>query len=148
MVGKRLQSLGYAGFNYPGVGEKGAVRFNLSQAVVVPPGKQVWVTGQVGWKDDFDVVVSSLEDQYMAAFENVAQSLSAAGSSWDYVFKVESFHTATEQGLMGADFGAALEKCVEKYLGDNKPGWTAIGVSMVTDPAIKMEIQVWAAVPE
>jgi enamine deaminase RidA (YjgF/YER057c/UK114 family) len=148
MVGKRLQALGYSGYNYPGVGEAGAARFSLSQAVVVPPGKHVWVTGQVGWKDDFDVVTSSLEDQYMQAFENVALSLAGAGSSWEYVFKVESFHVETDQGLMAADFGEALGKCVEKYLGDNRPGWTAVGIKLLTDPAIKMEIQVWAAVPE
>ena len=148
MVGKRLQSLGYSGHNYPGVGEAAAIRLNLSQAVVVPAGKQVWVTGQIGWKDNFEIVTSSLEEQYMQAFENVALSLAAAGSSWEHVFKVESFHTETEHGLMGPDFAEALEKCVDKYLGDTRPAWTAIGVQKCTDARIKMEIQVWAAVPE
>jgi len=146
MFSKSLERLGFSGVNYPGHGVAGSDKFHLSQAVIVPPGKQVWVTGQVGWGEDFEAVTSSLTDQYMLAFENVASALAAAGSSWEYVFKVESFHMTTDKGVLGSDFAEALGKCIEKYLGDHRPAWTALGTNFTSE--IKMEIQVYAAVPE
>ena len=146
MFSKSLERLGFSGVNYPGHGQEGSDQFKLSQAVIVPPGKQVWVTGQMGWTEGFKAVTSSLTDHYLQAFENVALALAAAGSSWEYVFKVESFHAATDKGLMGPDFGEAMGKCIEKYLGDHRPAWTAIGSNFNTD--MKIEIQVYAAVPE
>lgn len=63
----------------------------FSHVVVVPAGRQVWVSGQVGSEPDGTTPAGDWEAQTRLAFRNVGRALRSAGADWPQVVKMTVF---------------------------------------------------------
>ncbi|OIW35097.1 endoribonuclease l-psp [Coniochaeta ligniaria NRRL 30616] len=138
-----LDKYGLKAINSPGLGEKLGELLGLSGAVIIPANTAtVRISGTTGLTEDMQLPASATE-QIMLAFQNVEDTLVAAGvqDGWRAVYDLTTYHTGS---LDDPEVGSALEAAFEKYLHGNKPTWAAIGVANLYQGA-RIEIRVTAA---
>ncbi|MGF7124732.1 RidA family protein [Rhodococcus sp. TAF43] len=104
-------------------------------------GGLVLVSGQVALGDDGTVVSDDPRDQAEQCFANIESALSLAGARVSDVVKLVCY--LTDASYFGA-YSDARAKC----LGDNSPAGTAVVVASLLDPAMLMEVEAWAVVPQ
>ena len=113
----------------------------ISQAVVVEPSvRQLWISGQVGWDENGELVSDDAVDQAVAAFENIGRILRAAGGKWEDVVVMRIFTTSEEAWK-------AVREVREQFLGQPRPASTMVVVSRLVDPRMHLEIEAMAALP-
>lgn len=106
--------------------------FHFSQATRV--GDMIWVSGQVG----IDAAMrpgNGIEEQAHMAFQSLQSVLEAAGASLADVVELMTFHTDV-QGDMPS-FGSVKDQ----YFPDRYPSWTAVGISQLALPELRVEIR-------
>lgn len=95
------------------------------------------LAGQVGMSAD-GTIPGDAVDQLELALENVRRNLDAAGMDVRDVVKV----TIYVVGEMDAD---ARRRVLAAKLGDHRPCMTLLFVSSLAAPALKVELDAWAA---
>lgn len=114
--------------------EKTYERFHFAPAMAA--GAHVFVSGIIGRGPD-GRVPDEPRAEADAIFAALGQTLEAAGSGFDQILDLQSFHTDFSSML---DFIAAKDAViVEPY-----PAWTAIGCTALIDPAATIELRVVA----
>jgi enamine deaminase RidA (YjgF/YER057c/UK114 family) len=73
-----MRSVNPSGFSIPGI----------SQAIIAEPGQLVFVSGQVPFGRDGQLVSNELQSQLQQVFENLTATLSAAGATFDQVVRL------------------------------------------------------------
>ena len=124
-------------------GEKNLRDYNYSMVMEIDG--RVELSGQGGWDPatlDFPSGCS-IEEEINRAFDNVAFMLNAVGLGWEHVAHVNSYHVPEPNGAilaataeMGRQFGRRMP--------DHKPLWTCLGVAVLGDPKMRVEIRVTA----
>lgn len=120
--------------NPPGT-EEMYKRWKFSQAVRV--GDTIWVSGQVGTGPDG--VPEKFEDQAHLALENLQRVLAEAGASLADVVDMITFHTQIEDV-------PAFNQVKSEFFPDNYPAWTAVGVTALAAPDLRIEVRATAVV--
>ena len=110
---------------------------HYSQATRV--GDTVWVSGQVGI-DAAMKPARGMEAQARLAFQGLRTVLETAGASLADVVELTTFHTDL-RGEMEA-FAAVKDE----YFPDRYPSWTAVGVTQLALPELRVEIRAVAVV--
>ncbi len=110
-------------------------RWKFSQAVRV--GDFLLCSGQIGIMPDGSVPTDPRE-QFEWAFRNIAVVLEAAGFSRQHVVDMTTFHVGLPEHF--GTFAAVRER----WLGDVRPAWTALGVAALASPDALVEIKVTA----
>jgi enamine deaminase RidA (YjgF/YER057c/UK114 family) len=72
-----------------GFGERLHKALYFSQAVKI--GNRVEISGHCGWNDDLQIP-ASLEQEIVQAFYNIKRTLITAGTKWNHVVHVKSYH--------------------------------------------------------
>ncbi|EPY53030.1 endoribonuclease L-PSP [Schizosaccharomyces cryophilus OY26] len=130
-----MSSLTY--YNDEGAGQKNNDLYHYSQAVVI--GDIVKCSGQGGWDPSGEIDGDDIEGQVALVFQNVDRVLQTVGMrGWEDVYSVRSYHV---------DMDSSFNLCVEnlkKRIPNHKPLWTAIGVTKLAIPKMKIEIEVEA----
>jgi enamine deaminase RidA (YjgF/YER057c/UK114 family) len=108
----------------------------FSQAVRV--GEWIWVSGQVGMNENWQVG-EGIEAQARMAFQNLERVLSHAGATLADIVELTTFHTSI------ADM-AAFSKVKAEFLPRDYPAWTAVGVTALVLPALLVEIRATAVI--
>ncbi|SFQ29231.1 Enamine deaminase RidA, house cleaning of reactive enamine intermediates, YjgF/YER057c/UK114 family [Pseudomonas sp. NFPP07] len=111
--------------------------FHFSQATRV--GNMIWVSGQVG-VDATMTPAEGIEAQTHLAFQALSSILEEAGASLADVVELMTFHIDL-QGEVHA-FG----KVKDQYFPDRYPAWTAVGVTQLALPALRVEIRAVAVI--
>lgn len=106
--------------------------FHFSQANRV--GDTIWVSGQVGIDDKLSPA-SGMAAQAQLAFEGLKRTLAAAGASLDEVVELMTFHIDL-RGEM-----EAFAKVKDEYFPRDYPAWTAVGVTQLALPELRVEIR-------
>lgn len=106
--------------------------FHFSQANRV--GDTIWVSGQVGIDDKLSPA-SGMAAQAQLAFEGLKRTLAAAGASLDDVVELMTFHIDL-RGEM-----EAFAKVKDEYFPRDYPAWTAVGVTQLALPELRVEIR-------
>jgi enamine deaminase RidA (YjgF/YER057c/UK114 family) len=119
---------GPSAIDVPGLMPTGAT---WSQATVC--GGLVFVSGQVAWDADGNVVGDSVAAQSEVVWDNIERALEAAGSRLDLLARVTVYLTSTD-GI--ADFRAVREK----RLAGIRPASTLVVVAALADPALLVEV--------
>ena len=91
-------------------------------APAIRDGDLLWCSGQTGTGAD-GTNAETPEEQFVAAFEDVARVLAHAGASFDDVVEMTTFHVG-----LNASLGKFM-KVKDRYVKEPYPAWTAIGVS-------------------
>ena len=97
-------------------------------------GDMIWVSGQVG-VDDKLTPASGMEAQARLAFEGLKRNLAAAGTTLDDVVELTTFHIDLRGEV------EQLAKVKDEYLPRNYPAWTAVGVTQLALPELRVEIR-------
>jgi enamine deaminase RidA (YjgF/YER057c/UK114 family) len=132
-------------FATPGYGDRQLRQFRYSQAVRV--GNRVETSGQGGWDDAWNFP-ESLRDEIVQAFDNLERTLATAGASWRHVIQVNSYHVPVADNFIGDLHNDVMVEQFRRRMGDRAPIWTALGVPVLGDPKMRVEIRVTAIVDD
>ncbi|MEM5432807.1 RidA family protein [Cupriavidus oxalaticus] len=97
-------------------------------------GDTIWVSGQVGATPD-GTVGEDIQAQARIAFESLKAILEAAGASLADVVELMTFHI----DLQGEIEGFAAIK--DEYFPERFPSWTAVGVTQLVFPELRVEVR-------
>lgn len=111
--------------------------YQFSQAVRV--GDIVWVSGQVGVHSRSLKLAEGIEAQSRLAFEHLKNVLNEAGASLADVVELVTYH------LDFAELDSFM-KVKAEFFPENFPAWTAVGVTALALPGIRVEIRATAVV--
>jgi enamine deaminase RidA (YjgF/YER057c/UK114 family) len=115
-----------------GYGEFMRDTYHYSQGVQV--GDLVFVTGQGGWDDAFEIA-DDVHVQIRQAFRNVETVLAEANLTWANVIDITSYHVGVEEPVL-----ETMVQELRSYCVDHQPLWTVIGVAALALPTMKVEI--------
>jgi enamine deaminase RidA (YjgF/YER057c/UK114 family) len=117
--------------------------FGYSQVMEIDG--RVELSGQGGWHPerlDYPAGVS-IETEVARAFDNVAFMLGSIGLNWSHVAHVNSYHVPEADGQIAK----ATAEVVRQFgirMPDHKPIWTCLGVAVLGDPGMRVEVRVTA----
>ncbi|KAF9228999.1 Endoribonuclease L-PSP [Gyrodon lividus] len=112
----------------------------FSQAAI-SSGKLVFVSGNIGCKNDFTIVPGGVKAQTEAALANIEKVLKAAGSSLQHIVKANVYLKNMER-----DFKGMNDVYAQYFSGDSMPARTCVGVAYLPFGA-DVEIECVAEVP-
>lgn len=117
-------------------------RFGFTQVVTSPPGKLIFVSGQVALDADLKLVGGDdIAAQAEQALANLGHSLRAAGASPADVTMLRSYIVNYRP-----EFAAPLAAPFEKFFGGRRPASTQVGVQALVAPGLMIEIEAVAVV--
>ena len=120
-----------------------STRLGFTQVVTSPPGKLVFISGQVAWDSQLKLVGGDdVAAQAEKALENVDTALAAAGASRNDVTAVRVYivdYRPEDAAKIGAPFARFFEDI-------EPPASTWIGVQALASPGLRIEIEVSAVV--
>jgi uncharacterized protein len=106
-------------------------QFHFSQGVQV--GATIYVSGQSGFDEQLRIA-DDVGEQARRAFRNIERVLAEAGASLDDVVELTSYHLDMEQM-------PAVVAALREALPHHQPAWTAVGVTRLAMPQMKIEIK-------
>ena len=106
--------------------------YHFSQATRV--GNMIWVSGQVGI-DATMTPAKGMEAQAHLAFQGLRSVLEAAEASLADVVDLMTFHTDLRGEMQ------AFASVKGEYFPDRYPSWTAVGVTQLALPELRVEIR-------
>jgi len=115
-----------------------AVYKSMQFSQAVRAGDFVWVSGQVGIDDNFKPG-DGIEAQATLAFQNLANVLKKAGGDLTDIVELVTYHT-TMNDMKG------FARVKSKFIPDNYPAWTAVGVTELVMPDLLVEIRATAVI--
>ncbi|WP_298938182.1 RidA family protein [uncultured Ruegeria sp.] len=109
-------------------------------SAAIQSGDLLFVSGQVGTRPD-GTPEPVFADQVQRAFDNLKETLAAAGCTFDDIVDVTSFHIDPENQM--EDMMAVKNRI---FGNPPFPNWTAVGVTWLS--GFDFEIKVIARIPE
>jgi len=106
--------------------------WQYSQAV--RSGRMLWVSGQVGYDPETGEIPEDVEAQSRLALRNLENVITAAGGSLADVAELVTYHTDMR------DF-QTFARVKGEFFQDGFPAWTAVGVTALVEPRLKVEIR-------
>ena len=118
---------------------------DYSYSMVMEADGRVELSGQGGWDPgtlEFPTG-HSIEAEIDQAFDNVAFMLNAVGLGFENVAHVNSYHVPEPDGTILAAT-AEMGRQFRCRMTGHKPIWTCLGVAVLGDPKMRVEIRVTA----
>jgi len=120
-------------------------KFGYTQVVTSPPGKLIFLSGQVALDKNFQLVgKDDIGAQAGQALSNLGASLEAAGARPSDVTSLR-IYVAQYQPADAAAVGPLLEKF---FAGSPLPAQTLLGVQTLAMPDLRIEIEAMAVVSD
>jgi enamine deaminase RidA (YjgF/YER057c/UK114 family) len=119
----------------PESGKSAYKHFHFSQAV--KSGGLLVCSGQIGTNPDHSLPESA-EDEFQNAWQSVGEVLKEAGLGFEDIIEYTSYHVNLGNNIQ------AFMKARDEVLSEPWPAWTAIGISELAVPGVRMEIRVIA----
>ncbi len=120
-----------------------SMRIGFTQVVTSPPGKLVFVSGQVGWDSEMKLVGGAdLSGQARQALANLADALRAAGASASDLTMLRTYIVGYKP-----EYARLLAPLFDEFLGGaTPPASTWVGVQALAAPDLLIEIEAIAVV--
>lgn len=112
---------------------------NFHFAPATRVGNMVWVSGQVGIDANM-VPGDGMEAQARLAFQALKTVLEAAGARMADIVELITFHIDL-RGEM-----EAFAKVKDEFLPDRYPSWSAVGVTQLAMPELRVEVRAVAVI--
>lgn len=108
----------------------------FTHAVIAAGNKTVYLSGQLPWDENFQVVgKGNLVEQTRKVYENIQHILEDIGATWDNVVKTTIYTTKPNEG-------ETIAKTKHAFLnGVASPAETLIGVERLASPECWIEIE-------
>lgn len=116
--------------------------FGMSQAVVDHDSGLIFISGQVDWNTEYQVVNTDIAAQADNALKNLATVLAEAKASIANIIQLRIY----VRGEL-AEHLEALVPVLHQHLGDTRPAITGIGVASLASPDTLIEIEAVAKLP-
>lgn len=118
-----------------------SLQYGFSQIVTSPPGKMIFLAGQVAWDAQQRLVGGTdLGAQLTQAFENVKTALSVAGAGLADIVAMRLYLVDYEPSQSGA-----ISEVLASVFGEKEPpACTWIGVATLANPDFLVEVEVTA----
>jgi enamine deaminase RidA (YjgF/YER057c/UK114 family) len=117
--------------------------FGFTQVVTSPPGTQVFISGQVAWNENFELVGGSdLAAQAEQALANLGLALTSAGASAADITMLRIYvagYTPKHAMALGPPLAAF-------FGGSPPPAQTLLGVETLAAPDLLIEIEALAVI--
>jgi enamine deaminase RidA (YjgF/YER057c/UK114 family) len=110
--------------------------FNYAPAVAA--GGLLFIAGQIGVRADGTVPVC-VEEQVDLAFQRLGAILQAAGLGFEDLVELVSYHVDVDKQLV------AFREIKDRYIKEEAPAWTILGVAALARPTLLVEIKAVAA---
>ncbi len=117
-------------------------QFFTQVVAATTPGRIVFISGQVGWDEEGNVVSNEFAGQVHKAFANLHLALAGAGAGPEHVTKITSFIVDHDEAKLGP-----FRQEVGKLFGDQLPASTLLGVERLARDDLLFEIEAIAVVP-
>jgi enamine deaminase RidA (YjgF/YER057c/UK114 family) len=116
-----------------------------TNGVLCPPGRLLYIAGQVAFDKDARIVSADFSTQFLAALDNVIDVVRAAGGGSQHLVKLLAFVTDMDkyrasQKTIGDGWRARM--------GTYWPAMSLVKVSGLIEPAALVEIEGTAVIPD
>lgn len=120
-----------------------STEYGFSQIVITPPGRLVFISGQVAWNEK-EVIIGKddLEVQTRESIENLERALHAVGGTLENIVMLRIYKVNYVQGD-GPVIGKVLR---EKFGTSNPPASTWLSVNGLANPDFMIEIEAQAVI--
>ena len=115
-----------------------------SNGLLAPPGRMLFVAGQVAWDADARIVSDDFATQFAKALENVVAVVREAGGEPKDVGQL-TIYVKDKQSYLGAV--AAVGAAYRAHMGKHFPAMALVEVKDLLDPGAQVEIQVTVVIP-
>ncbi|WP_292037802.1 RidA family protein [Massilia sp. UBA6681] len=112
---------------------------------VAARGRQVYVSGMIGWDAECRFQTDDFVEQARQALENVVAVLREAGAGPEHIVRM-TWYVLDRQEYLQA--GAALGAAYRDVIGRNYPAMSAVQVAALMEERARIEIEVTAVVPD
>lgn len=102
-------------------------------------GNIVWVSGQVGLDAQMQPG-KTVQEQAELAFQALAQVLETAGGGLCDVVELTTFHTSLRADM------EVFAQVKDRYFKERYPAWTAVGITELALPELKLEVRAVAVI--
>ncbi len=118
-----------------------SLQFGFSQGVSAESGKTIFLSGQVAWDADQQIVGADLESQTNKALDNVAIALASAGGTLADVVRL---HIYIDQRMR--DDLSGVSRGLRATFPSDPPATTWVLVAGLADPDFLVEIEATAVI--
>lgn len=112
---------------------------------IVARGRQVYVSGMIGWDAEGRFPTDDFVGQARQALENIVAVLREAGAGPEHIVRMTWYVVDRREYL---DAGAALGAAYRDVIGRHYPTMSAVQVAALMEERARVEIEVTAVVPE
>ena len=112
---------------------------------IAASGRQVFVSGMIGWDAEGRFQTDDFVSQARQALENVVAVLREAGAGPEHIVRMTWYVVDKREYL---DAGAALGAAYRDTIGRHFPAMSAVQVSALMEDRARVEIEVTAVVPD
>jgi enamine deaminase RidA (YjgF/YER057c/UK114 family) len=112
---------------------------------VAARGRQVYVSGMIGWDAEGHFQTDDFVGQSRQALENVVAVLREAGAGPEHIVRMTWYVLDRREYL---DAGAALGAAYRDVIGRNYPAMSAVQVAALMEERARVEIEVTAVIPD
>lgn len=120
-----------------------SVQFGFSQVAISSPGKLVFISGQVAWDENMNIVgENNLELQTQKAIDNLITAIESAGGTKENIMMLRIYIVDFQQ-----EDGRRISSILTQNFGSkNPPASTWISVNGLANEGFKIEIEAQAVV--
>lgn len=112
---------------------------------VAARGRQVYVSGMIGWDAECRFQTDDFVEQARQALENVVAVLREAGAGPEHIVRM-TWYVLDRQEYLQA--GAALGAAYRDVIGRHYPAMSAVQVAALMEERARIEIEVTAVIPD
>jgi enamine deaminase RidA (YjgF/YER057c/UK114 family) len=111
---------------------------------IAASGRQIFLSGQIGWDAECRVVSDRFSEQVRQALRNIVSVLAAAGARSEHLVRLTWFVTSRAEYLAEAsEIGAAYREVIGRHY----PAMSVVEVSALVEAGAKVEIEATAVIP-
>jgi len=120
-----------------------AKQYGFSQIIVAKPGKMVFISGQVAWDENGNIVgKNNLAIQTQKAMDNLKIAMKAAGGTLANIVMLRIYKVNYQQ----ADGAIISEALINNFGTDHPPASTWLNVQGLANPDFLIEIEAQAVI--
>ena len=112
---------------------------------IAATGRQVFVSGMIGWDAEGRFQTDDFVGQARQALENIVAVLREAGAGPEHIVRMTWYVVDKREYLQA---GAALGAAYRETIGRHYPAMSAVQVSALMEDRARVEIEVTAVVPD